>query len=74
MNGLQCRMARAALRWGVRDAANKAGVATSTIQRIENDLDVRVSSVRAVQEAFEAAGVEFMDAPAPGVRVHVTRH
>ena len=39
VTGAQIRMARAALRWGVRDLAKKAEVNANTITRIENGAD-----------------------------------
>jgi transcriptional regulator with XRE-family HTH domain len=36
MNAVQLRMARAALRWGVRELAERAGVTANTVTRIEN--------------------------------------
>jgi transcriptional regulator with XRE-family HTH domain len=62
-------MARAGLGWGVRDLASYANVAASTVQRIERDEDVRVSSFKAVKTALEAAGVEFTNGDAAGVRI-----
>ncbi len=69
MNATQCRMARAGLRWGVRDLARYAGVAASTVQRIERDEDVRVSRYHTVKATLERAGIEFTDGEAPGVRL-----
>ena len=34
MKAIQLRMARAALRWGVRELAEKAGVTANTVTRI----------------------------------------
>ena len=72
MNGVQCRMARTATGLGIRDLAARAGIAASTLQRIERDEDVRVSSVRAVREALEAVGVIFLEEDerhGPGIRL-----
>ena len=55
-------MARAALRWTVRDLAREAKIATSTVMRIElNSLgEPSAASLARVQHAFEEAGIEFL--------------
>lgn len=53
-------MARAALRWGVRDLANHAGITAATVTRIENDYAAHASTLLAIRAAFEAAGIEFI--------------
>ena len=69
MNGAQCRMARAALRLGVRDLAKIAKVATGTITRLEAGETLQPRTIEAVQRALEKAGVEFTNGDAPGVRL-----
>ena len=66
MNGAQLRMARAALKIGVRDLAAMSGITANTISRIENDADAKTSTMAVLQAALEAAGVEFIDG---GVRL-----
>lgn len=57
----QIRMARAALKWGVRDLAKKSGVLANTISLIENSkTDPRASTLQAIQDAFEKAGIVFL--------------
>ncbi len=54
-------MARAALRWGVRDVASRAGVAVATVANFEGGRSQpRRASLAAIQRAFEAAGIEFL--------------
>jgi transcriptional regulator with XRE-family HTH domain len=65
----QLRMARAAVRWGVRELASKAGVAVNTVARIENGADAKQSTMDALQRALESAGVEFTNGDRPGVRL-----
>ena len=60
MNAAQMRMARAALGWGVRELAEKAGIAANTVTRIENGADAKQSTIDAMKSAFEAAGIEFI--------------
>ena len=67
------RAARALLRWSARELAQTAGVHTATVRRMERAdgaLRVTVDSLRKVQGALEAAGVEFLpDNGGPGVRL-----
>lgn len=71
----QVKMARAALGWGVRDLAEKAGVTANTISRYENGADALGETLGKMQRALEAAGVEFIPTGAyqgdggPGVRL-----
>lgn len=71
MKSVQMKMARAALGWGVRDLAQKAGVTANTITRIENGADAKQSTIDAIRSALEAAGVEFIpeNGGGPGVRL-----
>ena len=69
MKAIQLRMARAAVGWGVRELAEKAGVTANTVTRIENGADAKQSTIDALQRALEAAGVEFTNGDQPGVRV-----
>jgi predicted transcriptional regulator len=69
INGIQCRMARAALHLGVRDLAVIAKVATATITRLEAGEALKPRTVEAIQHALEKAGVIFTNGDEPGVRV-----
>ena len=69
MKGIQLRMARAAVGWGVRELAKKAGVTANTVTRIENGADAKQSTIDALQRALEAAGIEFTNGDQPGVRL-----
>jgi transcriptional regulator with XRE-family HTH domain len=71
MRAIQLRMARAAVGWGVRELAKKAGVTANTVTRIENGADAKQSTMDRLQSALEAAGVEFIDenGGGPGVRL-----
>ena len=66
----QCRMARVALSWGVRDLAKSAGVSPDTIARLEHGEQLKGTTLQAVRNAFEAAGIEFIpeNGGGPGVR------
>lgn len=68
----QIRAARALVRWSARDLAEKSGVSLNTIQRMEAAQGVPsglTKNLQAVQAALEAAGVEFTNGDAPGVRL-----
>ena len=71
MKPVQLKMARAAVGWGVRELAKKAGVTANTVTRIENGADAKQSTIDRLQHALEAAGVEFIqeDGGGPGVRL-----
>ena len=68
---LQCRMARAALGWGVRELATVAKVSIDTVVRFERGDELKERTVEALQRAFEAAGVEFTNSDRPGVHVTI---
>jgi len=75
ITGDQIRIARHALRWSVSDLAKHSAVSTSTIKRLEaNDgaPTTTRANIKAIQEALETAGIEFIGGPedAPGVRIH----
>lgn len=71
MKAVQLKMARAAVGWGVRDLAKKAGVTANTVTRIENGADAKQSTMDKLQHALEAAGIEFIEenGGGPGVRL-----
>ncbi len=68
---VQCKMARVAIGWGVRDLAQKASVSTNTVARLERGEVLKQSTVDALRAALEAAGVEFIEqnGGGPGVRL-----
>ena len=70
MTAVQCRMARAALGWGIRDLASRASISATTVTRFENGLAKpnRVTLL-AMQRVLEEGGVEFTNGEKPGVRV-----
>jgi transcriptional regulator with XRE-family HTH domain len=63
-------MARAALAWTTADLAKRARVGANTVRRFENGKPVNVSTLTLIQQALEAAGIEFTNGEAPGVRLH----
>lgn len=75
MKAVQIRMARAAVGWGVRELAAKAGVTANTVTRIEKGADAKASTLLALRAALEAAGVIFVEenGEGPGVRLRKDR-
>ena len=69
--GSQVRGARAILRLTVARLAETAQVAPNTVVRIEADKDVNMASMRAIQRALEAAGVEFIPENGGGAGVRL---
>ena len=70
---VQCRMARAALGWGVRDLAAAAKVSIDTVVRFERGDDLMDRTVEAIQRALEAGGIEFIDENGGGAGVRVRK-
>ena len=68
---VQCRMARAAVGWGVRELATAAKVSIDTVARFERGDELKDRTVEAMMRALEAAGIEFIDqnGGGPGVRL-----
>ena len=64
-------MARAALGWGIRDLAHEADIAVSTVSRFEAGENINLSSLTAMKDALEAAGVEFIPENGGGVGVRL---
>lgn len=61
-------MARSALRWSVRDLAQKAGVGYGTVVRFEGGKPANQATLKVIRLAFEAAGIEFINET--GVKLH----
>ena len=58
----QIRAARAFLGWSAKELAERAGVHMTTVQRIERrqgPLRAKADSLHKIEEALEAAGIEF---------------
>jgi transcriptional regulator with XRE-family HTH domain len=68
---IQCWIARTALGWSVRKLALAADVSRDTVVRFERGDELKASTVEAIQEALERAGVFFIDAKdgGPGARL-----
>jgi transcriptional regulator with XRE-family HTH domain len=73
INVVQCKMARAAVGWGVRDLAEAAKVSPDTVARFERGEELRERTVDAIRAALEAAGVEFIDENGGGAGVRLRK-
>lgn len=71
MNGIQCRMARAALGLTVKQLTEMSGVSHDTVVRFEGGQELKPRTVAAIRQALEAAGVQFIDqnGMGPGARL-----
>ena len=68
----QCRAARGLIKWTQDDLAHQAEVGVVTIRNFENGhVATHKGSLLLIRNAFEKAGVEFIDANGggPGVRL-----
>jgi transcriptional regulator with XRE-family HTH domain len=65
----QCRAARALLNWSQEDLVRASGITKKTIADFERGAtSPRLQTLAQIRAAFEAAGIEFLDGEAPGVR------
>lgn len=68
----QCRAARGLLDWSQQDLAGEARIGIVTVRQIEaGSTSPRPATIVVVRQAFERAGVEFIDenGGGPGVRL-----
>ncbi len=70
ISGAQVRAARGLLGWARHELARRAVVSDATAYALENARGsaVNVDAMAAVQATLEAAGIEFFNGDAPGVR------
>ena len=66
----QCRAARGLLDWTQDELAKAAGVGVVTVRQFEaGRAEPRGSTLAVLLQALEAAGVEFTNGDAPGVKL-----
>jgi transcriptional regulator with XRE-family HTH domain len=70
---VQCKMARAAVGWGIRELAQESDVSVDTIVRFERGEELKARTIAALRQALEAAGVEFTNGSQPGERLKAAR-
>ena len=73
MKGIQCKLARVALDWGVLDLASKAKVSTQTITRLEKGEELREATLQKIRKVLEDAGIEFIPENDGGVGVRFAK-
>ncbi|MER9953062.1 helix-turn-helix transcriptional regulator [Mesorhizobium sp. M0047] len=59
IQGVQSKMARAALGLKIRELADLADVAATTITRLESGIQIGSRTLDAIEKAFENAGIKF---------------
>jgi transcriptional regulator with XRE-family HTH domain len=74
LTSAQIRAARALIRWSADDLARETTLSVTTIRRAElreNETSLTSANDRAIRQALEAAGVDFIDenGGGPGVRL-----
>lgn len=65
------RAARAILRWSVRDLAENAGIAFSTVHRFESTGTATESTKEKIKAAFAAHDVEITNGDYTGARLRL---
>jgi hypothetical protein len=76
LTGAQMRAARALLRWSAQDLADRSKLGVATIRRAEaldGIIEMTPANAQLVTRTLEAAGVEFTNGDAPGVRLSSKR-
>ena len=72
LTGEQIRAARALLRWGQAELAEKSEVSLETIKRLEGmrgEVGAHTTTVSAIESALKAGGIEIISNGGPGVRL-----
>ena len=72
--GAQMRAARAALNWSIDDLAERSGISSRTIMRLEAVDGIppgRAQTLSEIEMALVAGGIEFTGTPddGPGIRL-----
>lgn len=73
MLAVQCKMARVAVGWGVRELAAAADVSPNTIARLERGEELKASTIEAIRSALEAVGIEFIPENGGGAGVRLRK-
>ena len=69
----QSRMARAAVRLGIRELAASAKLSTNTVIRFEGGGPVQQETLEKIRKTLEKAGAELIDANGGGVGVRLKK-
>lgn len=73
MLAVQCKMARVAIGWDVRELAAAANVSPNTIARLERGEELKASTIETIRSTLEAAGVEFIPENGGGAGVRLRK-
>jgi hypothetical protein len=76
LSSAQIRAARALLRWSALDLAREAGVGANTVRRAEvaeHETSLTAANERAIRDALEKAGVEFISENGGGAGVRLRK-
>jgi transcriptional regulator with XRE-family HTH domain len=76
ITGAQLRMARGYLRWSAKELADRAGVAESTIKRMEQAEGfpiARGANIQAVYRTLAEAGIIFLPENGGGVGIRLRK-
>lgn len=76
MDSEQLRAARALLRWSQQDLSERCGVSVPTIKRLEamdGEISGHSSTIRGIEQALEAAGVQFIPENGGGAGVRLAK-
>jgi len=76
ITGPQIRAARGFLRWTAKELAKRTKLGIMTIRRaeaIEGPVQITTANAETIRRTLEAAGVEFTNGKAPGVRLKTNR-
>jgi transcriptional regulator with XRE-family HTH domain len=74
--GAQIRAARALLRWSAEDLAQAAALGANTVRRaevVEGATSLTAANDRAIRQALENAGIEFIDENGGGAGVRLRK-
>ena len=70
----QCRAARGLLDWSQQDLADQSEVGIVTVRQLEGGIHKpRRATLRVIRQAFESAGVEFIDENGGGAGVRLKK-
>jgi len=70
----QCRAARGLLDWSQQDLAGHAGIGIVTVRQVEaGSTSPRRATLIVLKQAFERAGVEFIDENGGGAGVRLLK-
>lgn len=76
MRAEQVRAARGLLRWSQQELAERSGISVPTIKRLEameGELSGHTATIRSIQAALEAAGVQFIPENGGGAGVRLAK-